>query len=133
MPTPRVLVVDPSDETHEVLRTALAPRGAEILEARGANDGLKLARSCRPDVIVLDLECESVQDTTVAEGFRDLTPENSASMIILGTARQAQKANWETKVSHGEFVRKPYHYGPLIRKIELLLEKHEQRSPRSAA
>ena len=44
-PVPRqtVLVVDPSDETLEVLRTALARQGAEILSARRAEQGLDMA------------------------------------------------------------------------------------------
>ena len=32
----------------------------------------------------------------------------------------------------GEFVRKPYHYGPLIRKIEELLASYQQSVARAA-
>jgi len=32
---------------------------------------------------------------------------------------------------HGEFVAKPYHYGPLIRKIEKLLDADRRENPRA--
>lgn len=128
-----VLVVDPSAESREVLRTALARSGTEILEASRADEGMELARSCHPDVIVLDLECEPARTATVTEGFRDVSPAHPASMVILGTARQVQQIETEQPGLRGQAVRKPYHYGPLIRKIEELLAVHEQPSARRAA
>lgn len=130
---PCVLVVDPSEESREVLRTALSRNGAEILEASRAEEGMELARSCQPDVIVLDLECEPARAATVAEGFRDLSAAHPASMVVLGTARQSRQVEFEQPFSQGQFLRKPYHYGPLIRKIEELLAVHEQPSARRAA
>ena len=130
---PCVLVVDPSEETREVLRTALARRGAEFHEAARSAEGLQLARSFSPDVIVLDLECESTQAVEVAEDFRDMAAGHPASMLVLGTARQERLSDFGPTVSRGEFVRKPYHYAPLIRKIEELLALHEQPSVRRVA
>ena len=129
---PCVLVVDPSEETREVLRTALARQGTEFLEAARADRGLEIARSHQPDVIVLDLECEPARAATVAEGFRDVSPEHPASVVILGTARQAQHGDFEHSLGDGQFVRKPYHYGPLIRKIEELLSEHRSVAGRAA-
>ena len=50
--SPTVLIVDPSADNREVLRTALARRGLTIFEAEAADRGLELAREHRPDVIV---------------------------------------------------------------------------------
>ena len=53
-----VLIVDSSEETQEVLRTALERRGMRILAANRAGPGLELAQEHHPDLIVLDLEVE---------------------------------------------------------------------------
>ena len=128
---PRLLVVDACEETREVLRTSFGPL-TDIFEASRIDDGLALARSESPDVVVLDLECEPARGATIAEGFRDVTTDNPPDVVVLGTARQARQSEFEVALERGQFLRKPYHYGPLIRKIEELLGSHE-RSVRRAA
>ena len=46
--------------------------------------------------------------------------------MLLGNLR-----GWRTLLPQGEFVPKPYHYAPLIRKIEQLLETSIARKPRT--
>jgi DNA-binding response OmpR family regulator len=107
-----VLIVDRSEETREVLRTALERKGAHVLEADGAGSGLVLARQHHPDLIILDLEFDTTPDARLPEEFAAHSRQEDAALIVLGTARRS---------GCGEFISKPYHYGPLIRKIEELL------------
>ena len=116
-----VLVVDQSDETREVLRTVLARRGAEVWEATQADAALVLAREHRPDVIVLDLEIAESASESVRAELGD--PDSAvAPIVLLGTARRAEK-----DFPAGQFVPKPYDYGPLVRKIEGLLDQVRRR------
>jgi CheY-like chemotaxis protein len=118
---PSVLIVDESAETREVLRTALARRGTKIWEATRADEGLELARRHHPSVIVLDLEIADQASATIQDGFR-AAEIPQAPIVLLGSARRGTQ-HFPT----GQFVAKPYHYGPLIRKIECLLD--EARRP----
>ncbi len=129
-----VLIVDHSEETREVLQTALERRGLRTFSASRAAPGLELARRHHPDLIVLDLELfdqDQNQDDSdpsdvsapFAEHFRvDRTP-----LVMLGSVRRAA-----AEIPDGEFVAKPYHYGPLIRKIEELLAATSHRFARGA-
>jgi len=90
----------------------------DIFEASGAQHGLQLARKHHPGVIVLDLEADGPADDGVLEGFDDESRQNNASIVLLGTVRRNGAG-----VPAGQFVSKPYHYGPLVRKIEKLLER----------
>jgi DNA-binding response OmpR family regulator len=123
---PSVLVVDPSDETLEVLRTALARQGAEILSARRAEQGLDMARRHQPTVIVLDEDAGSAWSGQLAAQFDDAARVGHTSLVVLGAARRRHR------LPMGEFVAKPYHYAPLIRKIEVLLAQAQQAFARSA-
>ncbi|MBX7168838.1 MAG: response regulator [Pirellulales bacterium] len=113
-----VLIVDRQDETREVLRTVLADRGIEILEAQRSEDGLRLARAHHPDVIVLDLEVDEagVPEALLAESRQQETP-----IVVLGSIRRCQR-----ECAGAEVVAKPYHYGPLVRKIEELLAQRRE-------
>ncbi len=132
-----VLIVDRSEETREVLQTVLERRGVRTLAAGRAETGLELARRHRPELIVLDLES---WDARVPPAFdkADILPtldeagkmpalqgpgkmpapqpEYEPHLVLLGSLR-----GWRDRLPKGEFVPKPYHYAPLIRRIEELL------------
>lgn len=121
-----LLIVDASAETREVLRTALASRGTEIWEATRADEALELARQHHPTVIVLDVEIADTAPKYVRAGLNGGSGEH-AQIVLLGTAKRAAQ-----NFPSGQFVAKPYHYAPLIRKIERLLDEAQRPSARSA-
>lgn len=111
-----VLVVDRSGETREVLQTALQRRGVATLAAAEPRRGVQLAAEHRPAVIVLDLDGDDVQPEWFAPQYP--SPDGRPThMILLGSVRRGR-----CTAAAGDFFAKPYHYGPLIRKIEELLE-----------
>jgi len=120
-----VLIVDRSAENREVLRTALQMRGADILEASQPELGLALAREHHPSVIVLDLEIEA--GSAAAQAIDAESQAQQTPIVLLGSARRARQ-----NFPAGQFVAKPYHYAPLIRKIEELLAQCQQPLTRSA-
>jgi CheY-like chemotaxis protein len=117
VPNRSVLIVDPSDESRSVLRTILEHRGLRIFEASRAEEGLELARSHRPDLIVVDLEVAPAEDDSVSAGYEAESRHNQAALTLLGNVRRAS-----ADAPREGFVSKPYHYAPLVRKIESLLE-----------
>jgi DNA-binding response OmpR family regulator len=109
------LIVDASEDARDVLRTALARRGVEAYVARGPREGLEILRCCRPAVVVLDLDLPAPDDDarTVME---DELAQQPATLLVLSDPARAPVA-----IDH-HLVRKPYHYAPLILKIEQLIE-----------
>ena len=103
---PRILIVDESAESREVLRTLLERHGATTIEAQ------------RPEQAVQrDVFCDRRQERGAAtDELRAAASRFDTPVVILGTLSHIRSLNLE-----GQFVAKPYHYGPLIRKIEDLL------------
>jgi CheY-like chemotaxis protein len=131
-----VLIVDRSTEARGVLRTALERLGVRVFETADAEDGLALARKHRPDLVLLDLDAASRSAAPAAEDFAAYADDSNATLLILGPSRlraPVQRAGQPTRFSagaprpvpRGEFVAKPYHYEPLVRKIEQLLRARE--------
>jgi len=133
-----VLIVDRSEENREVLQTALQRRGVRTLAAGRTQAGLELARRYHPDLIVLDLDdtpgsLPVGQEFSPAPGSAETTAPGQQYrpyLVLLGNLRGQHDL-----LPDGEFVPKPYHYGPLIRKIEELLASgtHEGSSGRADA
>lgn len=110
-----VLIVDSTGETSEVLRTVLERKGLRILAAKEADEGLALLREHQPSVTVLDLEAERAEDTSLCRAYDD---ETGASLVVLGKLPREVGSRSRHRV-----VAKPYHYAPLIRTIESLVEQ----------
>ncbi|MGE0606433.1 MAG: two-component system response regulator [Pirellulales bacterium] len=131
-----VLIVDRSAESREVLRAVFEPRGLQVYSTDAAAEGLDLARRHAPDVIILDPDLGEVPADEVAQAFFHQTQQQPARLVVLGGARlridqpHAAAANSRGQAlppaAHSpstprEYLAKPYHYAPLIRRIEALL------------
>lgn len=85
------------------------------------DEALLLARQHTPDVILMDMESDrphSASGTTALREIGETAVAHSTPLVLLATARRQIQ-----QLPSGEFVSKPYHYGPLIRRIEELLEQ----------
>jgi DNA-binding response OmpR family regulator len=116
-----VLIVDRSDESRLVLRTTLERRGVRVLETRRVSDGLAFADAYRPDLVVLDLETADISERAPAE-FAAVTENNGATLLMLGNDLRVHG------IEGAEIIAKPYHYRPLIHKIEELLRRRHYRA-----
>ena len=125
MESRRVLIVDQSDEMRQVLRAILEYRGWEIVEVRAAQQGLDLANACRPDVIVLDLE--TLQDAAATPNGENVPAwqATDAPLVFLG------RMPCDCRSTQDRCLTKPYHYGPLLRTIEEVLNRSQSQTPRT--
>lgn len=113
----RVLIVDRSEESREVLQTALARRGMSTYATGAAIQGASFAREHNPDLVVIDLDVDDTVAEALSGPLGDRESGGPVPIVLLGGVRR----NLD-RFPGGEFVSKPYHYGPLIRRIEELLE-----------
>jgi len=116
-----ILVFDHSPESREVFCTALDRPGTRVLSASRPDEALALARLHSPDLILLDIELDRFQTAAGDDALREIGETariRHTPLVVLATARRQAD-----HLPSGEFVAKPYHYGPLIRRIEELLEQ----------
>lgn len=115
---PSVLIVDQSEDSREVLRMALARRGVSTFEATRSNEALELARRYQPKVVLVDLEGDPAAEEAFCRQFA--LQSRRPPVVMLGRVHcPAARAGAEN--NSPQFFSKPYHYGPLLRRIEELL------------
>jgi CheY-like chemotaxis protein len=115
-PAPRVLIVDRSAESREVLRTILELRGARTLETGEPGRACQMAEQFRPDLIVLDADSDQGDGQGATNDLRETAGRTDTPIVILGTLRRTN-----AQLPAGQILAKPYHYGALIRRIDDLL------------
>ncbi|MFW6168996.1 MAG: response regulator [Planctomycetota bacterium] len=122
-----VLLVDQSDDSRDVIRTVLERRGMEILEASSAGAGLEMLREHRPNVVVLDADAESADNPRLRTAYDNELASIEGEIVVLGNMDRDHIG------SEKHLVRKPYHYGPLIQRIEELVRRRRTGQPRMAS
>ena len=112
----RVLIVDASRESRDILRTLLDRQGNETLETSQIQAAAAITDREHPDLIVCDSDSDLSPDSRVTRELALQASRSDIPIVVLGTLRHDFRP-----ISEGDHVAKPYHYGPLIRKIEEML------------
>ena len=85
----KILVVDDELDIRTLARASLALVGKhEVVLAASAREGLELARTASPDVVLLDLVMPGMDGVAVMQALRD-DPATRAIPIVFLTARAA--------------------------------------------
>lgn len=118
----KILVVDDYPQVVEVLRIRLESSGYEVMTAYDGQEALKIARSKKPDLILLDVLLPKINGYKVAR-FLKYDKKYKNIPIIMLTSR-AKKADAELGIQSGadEYVFKPYNPPQLLQLIRKYTE-----------
>jgi signal transduction histidine kinase/DNA-binding response OmpR family regulator len=87
----QVLVVDDDEANREWLARALEPAGFDVLSASSGKRGIALARSRKPDLVLLDLMMPEVNGFDVVEALRTYDSTRHTPILILTAATLSDK------------------------------------------
>ena len=118
----RILVVEDEDAIRETLRYNLAREGYAVIEAATGPDALTLARSERPDLIVLDVMLPGLSGLEVCRVLR----QESATPILMLTAKGTEVDKVVgLQLGADDYVTKPFSFNELLARITALLRRSE--------
>jgi DNA-binding response OmpR family regulator len=130
----RVLVIDDEPDVLLLCRVNLEIAGHEVLEAGNGEQGLELALSRGPDVIVLDVMLPAKDGLEVLGELRSDHRTSGTPVILLTAKAQAEDrlAGWRAGCT--EYVTKPFSPVTLARIVEGIAEMPlaERRARRDA-
>jgi two-component system, OmpR family, KDP operon response regulator KdpE len=113
-----ILVIDDEPQIHRFLRPALEAAGYRIEQAMDAANGLRLAASRAPEVILLDL---GLPDLDGQEVLRRLRAFSAVPVIVLSARdREAEKIA-ALDAGADDYVEKPFAVGELLARIRAAL------------
>jgi CheY-like chemotaxis protein len=89
-----VLAIDDDPLAIELIEATLEPRGYSVLKAHGGAEGVALAASRLPSLIVLDLTMPELDGFAVVERLR-ADPATAAIPIVILTSKSPSPEEWE--------------------------------------
>ena len=116
----RVLLVDDDTEIIDSMRTVLESRGYDVLTARDGNQGLLMAESENPDLVVLDMMMPKRSGFLVLERLRRSKPVPMRVIMITANEGSRHKAYAEM-LGVDDYIRKPFAMDRLLESVDRLL------------
>jgi len=131
-----ILIVDDDPDFAESLGTLLEARGHRVMRASNSDQGIEIARTYRPEAIVMDVMMrERTEGFFAIQEIRrtpDLSDVPVFAVSAIYTAEQdftvTPDASW---LAHDEFFRKPVNFDELARRIEArIADRREEEEAR---
>ncbi|RYG41519.1 response regulator, partial [bacterium] len=114
----RILVIDDEPPIRRFLRASLDPEEFVLIEAGSGQEGIRMAATKNPDVILLDLGLPDMDGIEVARALR----EWSEVPIIVLSAREREQDKIEAlDVGADDYLTKPFGVGELMARIRVAL------------
>ncbi len=119
----KILLVEDNEMNRDMLSRRLGRRGHQVVIAVDGEQGVEMARSIAPDLILMDMDLP-VLDGWEATRQLKAAPETQAIPIIALTAH-AMMGDREKAIDAGcdDYDTKPIEFSRLIEKIEAALGK----------
>ena len=114
----RILVIDDEPQIRKFLHISLGANGYDVAEAETATDGIALARTFNPDLIILDLGLPDMDGQEAISQLRD----NSVTPIIVLSVR-SQEFDKVEALDRGanDYIVKPFGIAELMARVRVVL------------
>jgi two-component system KDP operon response regulator KdpE len=121
---PHILVVDDEPQIQRAIRTILTEKGFKVTTASRGGEGLTLAATSQPDLIILDLGLPDMEGVEVCRQLREWT---QTPIIILSVRDSERDKVAALDMGADDYLTKPFGIEELLARIRVALRHAESR------
>lgn len=121
----KILVVDDEPNIVQTLKDRLEMNDYEVITASNGREGLQIALSERPDVVLLDIIMPVMDGHEMLEALRKESSGRYSSVIMLTAKYQIEDIERAKDSGIDDYIVKPFDMSKLLEKIELIMEKNK--------
>lgn len=114
----KILIIDDSPEIILLLSHFLKESGYEIAEAENGEQGLKLVRSFKPDLILLDIVMPGIDGYAVCENIKADPCLQDIPIIFLSARSEVADKIKGLAIGAADYITKPFDRGEVMARIE---------------
>jgi two-component system, cell cycle response regulator DivK len=120
---PKILIVEDNEMNRDMLSRRLERKGFEVLAARDGEQGIQVASSESPDLILMDMSLPVVDGWEATRRLR--AAEHTRRIPVIALTAHAMSGDRERALEAGcdEYDTKPIEFPKLLAKIEELLSR----------
>lgn len=121
-----LLVVEDESDIRELLAFNLTREGYAVIEAADGKEGLALARSRKPDLIVLDVMLPGMDGFSVCRELEKNAETVSIPIIMLTARGETVDRILGLELGADDYMVKPFHVRELLLRIRAILRRQHQ-------
>ena len=116
------LIIEDNEDNMVLISFIMKQAGYELIEARTGEEGVDLALSCRPDVIILDIQLPGIDGNEVLRRIR--ASETGGSIPVVAMTSFAMTGDRERLLAAGcnGYIKKPIDPERVIEQIQDAVE-----------
>ena len=113
-----ILIVEDNEKNMKLVRDVLQVKGYQTLEAGTGEDGLKVAREKKPDLILMDIQLPGMSGIEALKALR-AAPETAAIPVVAITASVMQQDRQQVmSAGFDGFIDKPFNLRSLLDTVQ---------------
>ena len=117
----RILIVEDEEDNRTILRDVLSTVGYELIEALNGEDGVKLAQSERPDLILMDIQLPKMDGYEATQQIKSIA-ELKTIPIIAVTSYALSGAKEKARAAGCDgYIAKPFSPREVLAKVRKYL------------
>lgn len=125
--TPSVLIVEDDQDILNLLSFTIHNQGYRALQSRQGEEGLKMARTERPDIILLDLMLPGMDGITVCKELKSKTETAHIPVVMLTAKGEENDRILGLETGADDYVVKPFSPRELVLRLEAVLRRSQPR------
>jgi two-component system cell cycle response regulator DivK len=125
----KILLVEDNQDSREGLARRLQRRGYEILEACDGQQGLALARSARPDLVLMDMNMPVIDGWEAMRQLKAAAETRDLPVIALTAHSLASDRTRTLEAGCADYHTKPVDLPRLLAQIEAVLKSRRPEPP----
>jgi pilus assembly protein CpaE len=122
---PRILLIDDETLYHKMIARALEPLGYQIETAENGRDGLRQAKTTRPDLIITDVMMPEMSGYEVTSRLRRDPQFLHTPILILTSQAELQDKINSFEAGADDHVTKPFEVAELVARVGVQLRRAE--------
>ncbi len=121
MPTKTALLIDDESAIHALVRLTMEGEGWRVLTAGDGEDGLAIARTEHPDIILLDIVLPDLSGLEVCRQLKSEPDTRSIPIIVLTAMGGESNRQAAFAMGADDYMTKPWRHGDLLKRALALL------------
>lgn len=129
MKSPKILLIEDESTIRRFLKVSLESNSFEILEAINGKEGISMAGSHRPDVILLDIGLPDIDGFNIIKQLREWS---STPIIVLTVHDREEEKVQALDLGADDYLTKPFGVPELLARIRVVLRRvssEERKDP----
>ena len=122
-----ILIVEDNDKNRKLMRDVLQFKGYRLAEAETGEEGVRLARECHPDLILMDIQLPGISGITAFRQIRD--DPATATIPVIAVTASAMTQDRQTIMAAGfeGYQSKPLDVKAFVAAVRQMLDRTSAR------